>query len=97
MAEEVRAWGKARRFESFPEPGHESVTLTALVNDRDLDLVAIAAQMQKRGYTLHDGSGAVIGKTNKTMRVAHMGDCTLADLRAMLGHLDEVLRGLGHG
>lgn len=89
MAEACRAWAKERGFALYPEAGYESVTLTAVSNTRNVDITAGKKEMAKRGYSIDDGYGKIKGKT---FRIAHMGDCTLPELREVLGQLDEVLK-----
>lgn len=88
MAEACRSWAKERGFALYPEAGYESVTLTAVANTRNVDISGAKKEMAKRGYSIDDGYGKIKGKT---FRIAHMGDCTLPELREMLGQLDQVL------
>ncbi len=66
---------------------HASATVTALAPVKDPEV--IRSEMKKRGYTLGGGYGQ--WKTT-TFRIGHMGDISLASLKAMLEVLREVAR-----
>jgi len=92
MAEECRAWAKERGLALFPEHGYESITLTVM-HSQGFDISDVKRQLAVRGYTIDDGQGALLGKLRgKTLRVSHMGYCSLEDLRDLLRQLDEVLK-----
>jgi aspartate aminotransferase-like enzyme len=66
---------------------HASATVSAL--EPVMAPEDLRAAMKKRGYTLGGGYGEW---KEKTFRIGHMGDISLADLNAMLDVLDEVAR-----
>jgi aspartate aminotransferase-like enzyme len=41
-----------------------------------------------RGYTVSDGYGVM---KDKTFRIAHMADSTIADIRGVLFEIEEIL------
>jgi aspartate aminotransferase-like enzyme len=92
MAEECRAWAKERGLALFPERGYESITLT-VTHSQGFDMSEVKREMAVRGYTIDDGQGVLLGRLRgKTLRVSHMGCCSLEDLRDLLHQLDEVLK-----
>src|SRR5215510_10311350 len=92
MAEECRAWAKERGLALFPERGYESTTLT-VTHSQGFDMSDVKREMAMRGYTIDDGQGMLLGRLRgKTLRVSHMGYCSLEDLRDLLRQLDEVLK-----
>ena len=87
MAERCRTWARDR-FELFPEPGYESVSLTAVRNRRKISVAGLNAFLAERGMTLSNGYGKL---KEETFRIGHMGDNSLADLETLLAAIDEFL------
>jgi aspartate aminotransferase-like enzyme len=89
MGEFVRAWAKDR-LGVFCEEQYASNTLTTVANTRDLPVSDIIKNVQKKHNTLF-GNG--YGKLkDKTFRIAHMGDINQADLKELLGWIDEEIK-----
>ncbi|MBI5366565.1 MAG: alanine--glyoxylate aminotransferase family protein [Planctomycetes bacterium] len=88
MARRCRSWAAERGFGLFPEAGYESVTLTTVANTRNVDMKKLEAELAKRGKEISNGYGKLKGKT---FRIAHMGDCTPADLDGVLSDIDQIL------
>ena len=87
MGEFVRAWGKDQGFELFPQAGYESNTLTTFKNNRGMDIGAVnKALQQKHNIVFGNGYGKL---KNETFRIAHMGDVTVADLKELLGWIED--------
>ena len=86
MADFVRGWAK-QKFDLFPPEQYASNTLTTIRNTRGINVAEVNAAIQQKHNTVF-GNG--YGKLkDKTFRIAHMGDITLADLRELLGWIDE--------
>lgn len=77
----------ARFAKLASQPEYASATITAL--DPVLSPEMIRAEMKARGYTLGGGYG---DWKDRTFRIGHMGDLSVADLEAMLDVLGEVAR-----
>jgi len=92
MAQKTRDWAKSRGFELFPKAGYESVTLTCVKNNKNIDVAKLQKSLREKYKVLIDGGyGQIKGKT---FRLAHMGDetpDTIAQLHAML---DDCLKSL---
>ena len=89
MAKTCREWANAN-FRMFPEKGYESVTLSCIENTRkDLTVKDLVDGMAKRGIAISAGYGKL---KEKTFRIAHMADTTLAELKDVLGMMDEILK-----
>ena len=86
MAERCRTWAR-EKFELFPEPGYESVSLTAIRNTRELNIAELNKKLGERGMTLSNGYGKL--KEN-SFRIGHMGDLTLKDLDELLAAVEEI-------
>jgi len=86
MGEFVRGWAR-QKFEVFPEDQYASNTLTTIKNTRGINVGEVNAAIQSKHNTVF-GNG--YGKLkDQTFRIAHMGDITMADLRELLGWIDE--------
>lgn len=91
MADIARKWVKAN-FAIFPEAGYESLTLTTGTNTKGISIADMNSKLGERGFTISNGYGDL---KEKTFRIAHMGDLTEADVKELLGNMDEVLKEMG--
>lgn len=88
MARTCRAWAE-KHFTIFPEKGYESVTLTAIRNNKGVDVAKLNADLAKRGVTISEGYGKI---KDQSFRIAHMADITMKDLSELLTMIDEILK-----
>ena len=88
MADATRAWVQAQGFSLFAEEGYRSLTLTCAANDGRTDLEKLKKLAGERGYAIDNGYGKI---KNKTFRIAHMADFTMADMEEIFGVLEELL------
>ena len=80
---------RTSRFAKVAAPmTHASATVTAL--EPVMNPEKIRTEMKQRGFTLGGGYGQW---KERTFRIGHMGDMSVADLEAMLDTLAEVARG----
>ena len=89
MADTVRGWAKAR-FALFCEERYASNTLTAVKNTRAIKVADVIAAIQKKHNTVF-GNGYKKLK-DVTFRIAHMGDISLAEVKQLLGWIDEEIK-----
>jgi aspartate aminotransferase-like enzyme len=87
MAEKCRAWAK-KHFDTFPEKGYESNTLTVITNTKNISVGDLNKELAKHHCAIANGYGDL---KDKTFRIAHMGDCTYPDLLGLLAVIDEIL------
>ncbi len=87
MAEYTRNWAK-KYFALFPEPGYESETLTCIKNTRGVSIVDLNNELGKRGMTLSNGYGKM---KEETFRIAHMGDLTVGEVKALTANIEDIL------
>jgi aspartate aminotransferase-like enzyme len=87
MAQYVQDWARTH-FGLFSDESYLSPTVTNVDNSRGIDVVALNAELGKRGAMLSNGYGTLKGKC---FRIAHMGDLTLDDLRWLTGQINEIL------
>lgn len=87
MAEYVRGWTR-KNFELYSDENYLSPTVTNVHNTRGIDVVALNAELAKRGAMLSNGYGALKGTC---FRIAHMGDLQMADVQWLTGQIDDIL------
>lgn len=87
MAEIVRNWAD-KYFEVFADRNHLSNTLTTVKNTRGISVADLNKELGKRGFTISNGYGSL---KEKTFRIAHMGDCTVNDVKELLQNINEIL------
>jgi aspartate aminotransferase-like enzyme len=88
MAKFTRDWA-AKYFKVFAEPGYESVTLTTVANTRNIVVKDLNGELGKRGMQISNGYGDI---KEKTFRIAHMGDLTMADMKEVTAAVVDVLK-----
>jgi aspartate aminotransferase-like enzyme len=87
MAEYARAWAK-KNFALYPEEKYASVTLTTITNTRNISVQALNSELGKVGMQISNGYGDL---KEKTFRIAHMGELTLADVKEVIAAIDRIL------
>ena len=88
MAEYVRSWAR-KYFALFADERYLSDTLTAITNNRNIDVADLNRQLGERGFQISNGYGKM---KDKTFRIAHMADHTLEDIQELLGHIEDILQ-----
>lgn len=87
MAEHVRGWTR-KNFALYSDEKYLSPTVTNVHNTREIDVVALNAELAKRGAMISNGYGALKGTC---FRIAHMGDLQLADVQWLTSQIDDIL------
>ncbi|MEM0161259.1 MAG: alanine--glyoxylate aminotransferase family protein [Thermoplasmata archaeon] len=87
MAKMVQNWAK-KNFDLFAEPGYESVTVTTVKNNKNINVEALRKELRNKGMEISNGYGKL---KEKTFRIAHMGDLTPKDIKELLDTMDEIL------
>ncbi|MEN6460371.1 MAG: alanine--glyoxylate aminotransferase family protein [Syntrophomonas sp.] len=88
MAEYVRNWGR-KHFELFADEAYLSNTLTNIKNTKGIDVAALNKELGNRGFQISNGYGKL---KDKTFRIAHMADCTLDEIKELIGNIDDILK-----
>ncbi len=89
MADYVRAWA-AEKFEIFVcDLKYASNTLTTVRNNREISVSDLNKELGKRGFEISNGYGKL---KEKTFRIAHMADCTLPEVKEVIGHIEDILK-----
>jgi aspartate aminotransferase-like enzyme len=92
MATATRDWAKSRGFELFPKAGYESVTLTCVKNNKNIDVANLQKAVREKYKVLIDGGyGQIKGKS---FRLAHMGDVQPDEIAKLHRMLDDCLKSL---
>ncbi|HEY3295613.1 MAG TPA: alanine--glyoxylate aminotransferase family protein [bacterium] len=95
MAKVVREWAVNAGFELYPEKGFESNTLTCINNTLGIPIGDLNKALSKKYHAIiSNGYGDL---KEKTFRIAHMGDCTMAEIKELLGWLDELIPVVANG
>jgi aspartate aminotransferase-like enzyme len=85
----TRAWAQERGFKLFPKEGYESVTLTCVANNRNIDIPKLNGVLKtKHSCVIDGGYGKIKGAS---FRISHMGDESTENIRQLLGWIDEAL------
>ena len=87
MANEVRTWAKDK-FALFAQEEFASNTVTCVKNTREINVSALNKALGERGFMISNGYGKL---KEKTFRIAHMAEATLAEIRELLSLIDEIL------
>jgi predicted phosphoserine aminotransferase len=88
MAERVRDWARGHGWELFPEAGHASDTVSCIARADGPDFVPALDALKAQGILVSNGYGDL---KNKTFRIGHMGEHTLADIDDLLQRFDAAL------
>ena len=87
MAEYVRAWAD-EYFSVFANRKYLSNTLTVISNTRGVSVADLNKELIWRGMQIGNGYGDL---KEKTFRIAHMGELTMDDMRAVTESIVDVL------
>ncbi len=87
MAEYTRAWAK-KHFALFPEEKYASVTLTTITNTKNISVKALNDELAKLGMQISNGYGDL---KEKTFRIAHMGELTMADVKEVTAAIEKIV------
>ena len=88
MAEYTQQWAR-KYFNLFADERYLSNTLTTIKNTRNIDVAALNRELGLRGYQISNGYGKL---KDKTFRIAHMADCTLAELKELIDNINDILK-----
>lgn len=89
MADYVRAWA-ADKFEMFASDlKYASNTLTTIKNTRGISVADLNKELGLRGFEISNGYGKL---KEKTFRIAHMADCTLPEVKELIGQIEDILK-----
>jgi aspartate aminotransferase-like enzyme len=82
----TRAWAKERGFNLFPKEGYESITLTCVANNKNIDVAKLNSLLKTKHSCVIDGGYGKIKGTS--FRISHMGDESTANIKELLGWID---------
>ncbi|OLS13014.1 MAG: aminotransferase [Promethearchaeota archaeon CR_4] len=75
----------------FSEEGYQSNTISVVSNNLHLDLDGLTKGLQGKGFKIVNGYADMKGKN---FRIAHMGEVTPEDTKAMLEALSDVKKSI---
>ncbi len=88
IAKLTQKWVQENGFELFPEPGFSSYTVTTVKNTRGIDVAGLNSYLKGRGMQISNGYSQL---KDRTVRIAHMGDTTCAEMQDLLGAMSAYL------
>jgi len=83
----TRAWGR-KHFELLVDDAYASRTVTVIRNTREISVGDLNKALGERGFQIANGYGEL---KDKTFRIAHMGWRTADEMRALFGHIEQIL------
>jgi len=88
----ARAWAAKHGFNLFPKAGYESISLTCVANNKNIDVAKLISTLKtKHSCTIDGGYGKIKGTS---FRISTMGDESTANIVELLGWLDGCLAAL---
>ena len=88
----ARAWAAKHGFNLFPKAGYESISLTCVANNKNIDVAKLISTLKtKHSCTIDGGYGKIKGTS---FRISTMGDESTANIVELLGWLDGCLASL---
>lgn len=92
MARHVREWA-LERFDVFAADGYRSDSVTAVTNTRGISVAALNRWLARNhDMVVSNGYGKL---ADRTFRIGHMGDHTVAEMEALTAAIDEFLEADG--
>lgn len=87
MAKYIQDWAR-KYFALFSDEKYLSNTVTCIDNTRGISVADLNKALAERGMTLSNGYGDL---KEKTFRIAHMADATMADMKKLTTAIEEIL------
>jgi aspartate aminotransferase-like enzyme len=87
MAEYTRTWAK-KHFALFPVEKYSSQTLTTITNTKNINVGNLNSELGKIGLQISNGYGDL---KEKTFRIAHMGELTMADIKEVTDAIERII------
>jgi aspartate aminotransferase-like enzyme len=89
----AREWAKKHGFNLFPKEGYESISLTCVANNKNIDVSKLISTLKTRhSCTIDGGYGKIKGTS---FRISTMGDESTENIVQLLGWIDESLEEAG--
>lgn len=85
LARRTQDWATEHGFDLMAEEGYRSHTVTTVTNTRGIDIEALNAYLAEDEMEISNGYGKY---KDKAFRIAHMGECTAADLDRLLAAIE---------
>lgn len=86
MAEWTQKWAR-KYFEMFPEHGYESITVSTIKNTIGKSVSDLNKELANRNIMISNGYGDL---KEKTFRIGHMGEWTVADIKEVCDHIVDI-------
>ena len=97
FAEITQTWAKENGMTIFAEEGHRSKTVSCISNTNKVNLEEVKKRVKAKGYVMDAGyrklNDELIAKgLPDTLRIPHMGNLTIEELKAYLNCLAEEMK-----
>ena len=76
-------------FRVYPSPGFESLTVTCIANNRQINIPDLNKELQLRNMVISNGYGSL---KDKTFRIGHMGELNIEDMMELTNAMEEILK-----
>ncbi len=92
FANETQKWALSKGLGLFAQEGNRSVTVTCVENTKKINLEEVKKKVKAKGYVMDAGyrklnDELLASGRNETLRIPHMGNLTLQELKAYLDTL----------
>lgn len=84
----TREWAESQGFTMFSENGHHSSTVSAIANNKNIDVEKFVAALETKGFRIVTGYGQF---KKVSFRIGHMGDIMADDMNELFGVMNETL------
>ena len=81
-------WAKSRGFAMLADETYCSPTVSTVANSHGISIGELNDHLRTKNMVLSNGYGKL---KEKTFRIGHMGDWTVADIQELLAGIDEFL------
>jgi len=88
MAERVQSWAIDHGLPPLAPQGYRSKTVSAIRNERGIDIAALNQFLLSKGMRIANGYGDL---KNKTFRIAHMGETQMHHVEELLSAFETYL------
>ena len=90
MAERVQTWAEDHGLALYAPPGYRSKTVTTVINEKGgWEISNLNRFLIERGMRIANGYGVL---KDKTFRIAHMGETTMADINVLLDAMEAYMK-----
>jgi aspartate aminotransferase-like enzyme len=87
----TRDWAKSQGFTMFSEEGYHSSTVSAIANNKNIDVEKFVAALETKGFRIVTGYGQF---KKVSFIIGHMGDLQEKDMKELFSVMETTLKGM---